>query len=386
MPLKNLFLLDADVVYLNHGSFGATPRPVFEVYQEWQTRLEHQPVLFLGRELSGYMKYARHSLGAYLNANSDDLVYVPNATTGVNIIARSLNLSPGDEILTTDHEYGACERTWQFICQKTGASLIKQKIALPVQDEQEMIAQLWQGITERTRLIFISHISSPTALTFPVNKICARARQEGILTLIDGAHAPGQIPVDLQDIEADFYTGNCHKWMMAPKGSAFLFVRQERQHLVEPLVVSWGWQAEPTFSTGSQFLDYLQTWGTCDPAASLSVPAAIQFQEDYHWDEIRQECHAMVRDAVDQMTVFTGMENIYPQAGSFYHQMAAMPLPDHVDVFHFKEYLYNEARIEIPCYLWEGRPYARISVQGYNTSQDIQFFLKTAKRYITKVK
>lgn len=386
MQIKDLFLLDADVVYLNHGSFGATPRPVFEVYQDWQNKLERQPVLFLARELQGYLKYARESLGAYLNAVPDDLVCIPNATTGVNIIARSLNLRPGDEILTTDHEYGACERAWKFICRKTGASLIKQKISLPVRDEQEIIAQLWQGITDRTRLIFISHITSPTALTFPVGKICAQARQAGILTLVDGAHAPGQISVNLLAIGADFYAGNCHKWMMAPKGSAFLFARPERQKFVEPLVVSWGWEAESTFTTGSQFIDYLQTWGTWDPAAILSVPAAIQFQIDYRWDEIKRDCHEMVCGVVDQMAEITGMESIYPKTNSFYHQMAALPLPVDVDAFHFKDYLYNRERIEIPCYLWEGRPYVRISVQGYNTKQDIDNFLNAVKRYLTLVR
>ncbi len=380
--MKSQFLLDPKIIFLNHGSFGATPRPVFDAYRDWQRKLEMQPVLFLGRELQGYLEQARIDLGYYLNANPDNLVYIPNATVGVNIIARSLTLKHGDEILITNHEYGACERTWRYICQKSGASLIKQAISLPVENEDDMIDQIWSGVTQRTKLIFVSHISSPTALTFPVDNICARARRSGITTLIDGAHAPGQIPVDLQAIGADFYTGNCHKWMMAPKGSAFLYVHPDRQSFIEPLVVSWGWEADSTFTTGSQFLDYLQSWGTRDPAAYLSVPAAIQFQIDYNWDEIRAKCHEMVTYVIHQMTKITGLNNIYPSSEGFYHQMAALRMPDDVDVLELKNYLYDVAHIEIPCYLWEDHPYIRISVQGYNSFEEINHFLAAIQFYL----
>ena len=202
------FLLDPDIHFLNHGSFGACPRPVFEAYQEWQRRLELQPVLFLGRELVHYDQQARQALAEYLHAEADDLVYIPNATHGVNIVARSLDLRPGDEILTTNHEYGACDNTWQFLCQKSGARYIHQPLPTPLGSDEEIVERLWQDVTRRTRLIFVSQITSPTALILPVRAICQRARQEGILTLIDGAHAPGQIEIDLMAIGADFYTGN----------------------------------------------------------------------------------------------------------------------------------------------------------------------------------
>ena len=210
LDLKQHFLLDPDIHFLNHGSFGACPRPVFEAYQEWQRRLERQPVLFLGRELVGYEHQARQALGEYLHAEADDLVFVPNVTHGVNIVARSLSLGPGDEILTTNHEYGACDNTWEYLCRKSGTHYIHQPLPTPLESDEEIVAQLWQAVTPRTRLIFLSHITSPTAMILPVGAICQRARQEGILTLIDGAHAPGQILVDLEAIEADFYTGNCH--------------------------------------------------------------------------------------------------------------------------------------------------------------------------------
>ncbi|RPH55584.1 MAG: aminotransferase class V-fold PLP-dependent enzyme, partial [Chloroflexi bacterium] len=196
MPtIKDCFLLDPEVVFLNHGSFGATPRPVFEAYQAWQTRLERQPVLFLGRELDGLLRESRQALGQYLNADADDLVYIPNATHGVNIIARSLDLKPGDEILASDHEYGACDYTWEFACKKSRSAYIHQEIPLPVQSEDEIVEQFWQGVSPRTKVIYLSHITSPTALRLPVEEICRRGREAGIITIVDAAHSPGQIPV-----------------------------------------------------------------------------------------------------------------------------------------------------------------------------------------------
>ena len=229
--IKDLFLLDPHVIYLNHGSFGACPRPVFEKYQSWQRQLELEPVQFLGVELDIYLHQSRQELGKYLNISENDLVYIPNATFGVNLVARSLQLHHGDEILTTDQEYGACNYTWDFICNKTGAIYRQQSIRLPVTSPEEVVDQIWQGVNPNTKLLFISHITSPTSLTMPVRQICARARQEGILTLIDGAHAPGQLALDLHAIQPDFFVGNCHKWMMSPKGAGFIYVRQDLQQI-----------------------------------------------------------------------------------------------------------------------------------------------------------
>ena len=211
--LKEYFLLDQNIVFLNHGSYGATPKPVFEAYQNWQLRLERQPVLFLGREIRGLLQESRQALGEYLNASAEDLVYIPNATHGVNIIARSVELGPGDEILTTDHEYGACDYTWDFVCGKMGAKYIHQSIPLPVNTEEEIVEQFWQGVTSETKATYLSHITSSTALRLPVEILCQRARQAGILSIVDAAHSPGQIPVDLQTLGADMVFGNCHKWM-----------------------------------------------------------------------------------------------------------------------------------------------------------------------------
>ena len=204
MPsLKENFLLDPGIIFLNHGSFGATPRSVFDAYQSWQRRLERQPVLFLGRELDALLRESRIELGRYLNVDADDLVYIPNATHGVNIIARSLPLQPGDEILTSNHEYGACDYTWDFICRKRLARDVHQSIVVPVCSEDQIVEQFWSGVTARTKVIYLSHITSPTAMRLPIEKICQLAREAGIQTIIDAAHSPGQIPVDLQALGVD---------------------------------------------------------------------------------------------------------------------------------------------------------------------------------------
>jgi len=370
------FLLDPEVVFLNHGSFGATPRPVFEVYQQWQLRLERQPVLFLGREFNALMAQARQALGEYLHAAEEDLVFIPNATHGVNIIARSLNLAAGDEVLASDHEYGACDYTWEFLCAQRGARYVHQAIPLPVSSEEEMVEQFWQGVTPRTRAIFISHITSPTALRLPVEAICRRARQAGILSIVDAAHSPGQIPVDLQALGADVVFGNCHKWMLAPKGAAFLYVRSEIQERIEPLVVSWGYRSTPETTAGSRFLDLLQWTGTKDPSAALAVPAAIDYMADHHWDTVRGECHALLRQAVERVCSLTALDPLYPLDSDFYSQMAIAPLPATVDLSTLKARLYDEYRVEVPLIEWNGRKFIRISIQAYNTPEDVDALLK----------
>ena len=289
--MRDAFLLDPDTVFLNHGSFGACPREVFEHYQRWQLEMERNPVEFLGRRSGALLSQARHKLGAYLGVSGEDLVFLPNATTGVNVIARSWALQNGDEVLATDHEYGACDATWQEACEQTGATYRRATIPLPF-DPRTFAKAVMSQVGPRTRLIFVSHITSTTALIFPVAELCALAREAGITTLIDGAHAPGQVPLDLAAVGADFYTGNCHKWMCAPKGAAFLHVRPELQERIQSTVVSWGYVAQSLMGkaggnmgghtgfdayTGRSTLERRLQWqGTRDLAAYLTVPAAIE--------------------------------------------------------------------------------------------------------------
>ncbi|HWV22937.1 MAG TPA: aminotransferase class V-fold PLP-dependent enzyme, partial [Thermomicrobiales bacterium] len=238
--LRAYYLLDPEVTFLNHGSFGACPRPVFEEYQAWQLQLERQPVLFVGRRQEGLLDAARARLATFLNVDPESLTFVVNATSGLNVIARSIDLKPGDEILTTNLEYGALDMTWEYLCKKSGASYVQREIPVPFTTKEAVVDALWEGVNERTKAIFLSHITSGTSVILPVAEICARARAEGILTIIDGAHAPGQIDLDLEALGADIYSGNCHKWLQSPKGSAFLYVRPEHHDWIESLTISWG--------------------------------------------------------------------------------------------------------------------------------------------------
>jgi isopenicillin-N epimerase len=385
MFLKESFLLDPSVVFLNHGSYGATPKPVFGAYQNWQQRLECQPVLFLGRELPDLLLESRTALGEYLNAEPQDLIYIPNATHGVNIVAHSLQLQPGDEVLTSDHEYGACDYTWEFICEKSGAQYIHQPIPLPVHAEAEIVEAFWQGITPRTKVIYLSYITSATALRLPVKEICRRAHAAGILTVIDAAHAPGQIDVDLQDLGADIAFGNCHKWMMAPKGSAFLYVRRDVQDLIDPLVVSWGSHPTPDIATGSRFIDVLQWTGTKDPAAALSVPAAIQFMQDHDWETVRRECHNLLCQAIERICELTQLAPAYPLDSDFYSQMGIAPLPAS-DLLTLKSRLYDEFHVEVPLTQWQDQQFVRVSIQGYNTQQDVDRLVEGLRILLPQVR
>jgi isopenicillin-N epimerase len=297
---------------------------------------------------------------------------VNNTTLGVNIVARSLPLEPGDEVLATDHEYGASDRTWRFLCQQRGVHYINQPIPLPLESEEAMIEHLWQGVTPRTKVIFISHITSPTALIFPVDKICQRARAAGILTVVDGAHAPGQVPLNLDALGADFYIGNCHKWLCAPKGAAFLYARPEQQALLQPLIVSWGWESlTPGVST---FQDYFGWVGTDDPASYLSVPAAIAFQREHNWDAVRVACHELAASARRQITALVGSEPICPDSSDWWGQMCSIQLPDG-DAQALQRYLREEWQIEIPLITWQNRRFVRLSIQGYNSPADVDRLL-----------
>ncbi|MCC6208512.1 MAG: aminotransferase class V-fold PLP-dependent enzyme [Gammaproteobacteria bacterium] len=377
--LKSLFLLDPDVVFLNHGSYGATPRPVFEACQEWRLRLEREPVQFINNELPGLLRDARGVLGEYLNADPDDLVYIPNATFGMNVIARALPLAPGDEVLTTDHEYGAIDNAWLYACHKSGARYVRQPVPFPAASDTAIVDEIWRGVTPRTRVLMLSHITSSTALRLPVETLCARARAAGILTAIDGAHAPGQIPLDLRALGADFYTGNCHKWLCSPKGAAFLYTRCELQPLIEPPVIGWGYGNNRKLAQNPDYVDALQWLGTNDLAAYLAVPSAIAFQREHDWPRVRAQCHALLDESLRRVSALTGLPPLY-HSDTQYAQMAVNALPRIHDLAAFNRRLFDHYRIEIPCIEWNGHQFLRIALQGYNSRADIDVLLAALAR------
>lgn len=371
--LKEQFLLRPDMVFLNHGSFGACPRPVFAAWQAWQLEMERQPLEFLGleRRYSERLGLARRDLAADLHATPDDLVFVPNATTGINIVARSLDLQPGDEILATDHEYGALDRTWTFLCRKTGALYRRHPIPVPVTTHADFVEQLWSGVTPRTRVIYLSHITSATALVFPVAEICRRARQAGILSIVDGAHAPGQIPLDLEAIGADAYVGNLHKWQMNPKGSAFLHVRPALQPRIEPLVVSWGWESDQPGP--SRFQDEQGWQGTRDISAFLSIPAALAFCREHRWDEVRIRCRETLRFGRRLLQERFGLQPLCPDSPEWFVQMSSFFLPEGSrPPAELNRRLWDRHRIECWTSTWNGRGLLRLSIQGYNDEADLK--------------
>ncbi len=364
------FLLEPEWAFLNHGSFGACPREVHAEYQRIQRQLESQPVRFIQRELPSLLRDARHSLAEFVGAGQDEVVLVPNPTFAVNALARSLKLDKGDQILTSNHEYGACLNAWRFVQERSGFEIVQQPIELPVTSDESIVDQFWSGVTERTKIIFLSHITSPTALTIPVAEICRRAKQRGILTIIDGAHVPGQLDLDLQRLDADFYVATCHKWLCAPKGSAFLFARKDQQPKIQPLVVGWGWgEVDRLFDSDSDFVDYFEWLGTHDPSAYLTVPRAIQFHRENQWDEVQKRCHSLASLAVDQLAKIENVHRVHDD--HFFQQMGLVELPAATDVKAVKSRLADEFCVEVPVFTWQSRNFLRISIQAYNTKAHI---------------
>lgn len=376
--LKKNFLLDPTVTFLNHGSFGATPKPVFKEYQRWQRELENQPVEFLGRRHNDLMRVSREALANYLGTKAENLVYVQNATLGLNIVARSLDLKMGDEVLSTNHEYGALDRTWRFLSKEKGFTYINQKVDLTSHDD--FIKSFLAGVSANTKVIFLSHITSSTATIFPLEKIIQFAKSKNIITVIDGAHAPGQIDLNLDLLNADFYAGNLHKWLCAPKGAGFLYAKPEKQHLLKPLIVSWGY--EPETPSNSKFVDEHEWQGTRDIAAFLTIPQAIAYQQEQDWARVRSACHQLAVEAWSQIHQLTKMNPLHADPELWFAQMVVSSLPINTDVLSFKKKLYDDYRIEIPVLDWHGNKLIRLSVQGYNSRQDINRLLQALKKLL----
>lgn len=375
--MKEHFLLDPGIVFLNHGSYGACPKPVFDAWQGWQREMERNPVQFLGRRSAGLLRHARERLANYLGTDADDLVFVSNATTGVNIVAKSLQLKPGDEVLTTDLEYGACRATLVGVCAQAGARLVVVSVPLPLTTEG-FVAAMTDAMTPRTRLVMMSHITSPTALRLPIEPVLAQARQRGIASLVDGAHAPGQITLDLSALGADYYTGNCHKWLCAPKGTAFLHARSEHHADLYAMVTSWGEVAPGGPSAWDGFIGHslferrMQWQGSRDLTGFLTVPAALDFHVAHDWAARRADCHTRAMALMHRVSARTGIAPI--AADAFFLQMAPLPVP-HQDAAALRMRLFDEFQVEVPVTQHVNadgaRTFVRVSVQPYTSDDDL---------------
>lgn len=377
--MKDQFLLNPDITYLNFASFGACAKPVFEEYQRYQLELETEPVQFVAFNSTHYLKAARKALGAYIHCHEDDVVFTPNPSYAINIITKSLKLNPGDEILSTNLEYGAMDKTWSHYCKQTGAKYIRQPISLPLVSKEQFIAEFWKGLSPRTKVIFLGQITSATALILPVKEICDMAKAKGLLTIVDGAHVPGHIPLDLRDLKADIYTGACHKWMMTPKGCSFLYVNRENQAWVDPLVVNWGYESAAPSS--SQFQDYHELQGTRDISAFLTVPKALEFMQANQWEQKAAACRKLVLDHAPRFLDLLKTEALAPLNEEFIGQMISIPIrtpqPEALQKLLFTDY-----RIEAPIMRHGEGTYLRYSIQVFNTQEDLDILYKALENIL----
>jgi isopenicillin-N epimerase len=377
--MKSQFLLDATITFLNHGSFGACPKPIFDEYQRFQLELENEPVYFIQKKQAAYLKIAKERLAKYIGCSANDFFFTPNPTFALNTIMRSLHLNEGDEILTTNHEYGAMDRTWNFYCKKSRAKYIRQNISLPVVSKEQILEEFWSGYTSKTKIVFLNHISSATALIFPIKEICDKARELGLITIIDGAHVPGQMDLDITALNPDFYTATLHKWMLAPKGSSFLYVKKEFQEMLDPLIVGWGY--ESVTPGESQFLDYQEFQGTREISAFLCTPKVIDFLEENNWKDKANDCGKIVLNNYQRFCDLLKTNPICPITKEFLLQMASIPIKTSNPV-ELKELLFDKYKIEIPLMALNGNYYLRYSINTYNSQQDLDILFKSLEDII----
>jgi isopenicillin-N epimerase len=372
--LAALWPLDRDVTFLNHGSFGACPAEVLRHQAVLRAEMEAEPVRFLSRELDDRLDAARAALAAFVGADAEDLAFVTNATSGVNAVLRSLALSPGDELLTTDHAYNACRNALEYVASRAGAKVVVAPIPFPVASPETVIDAVVARVTSRTRLALVDHVTSPTALVLPLARLTRELSARGIDVLVDGAHAPGMVPLELSSLGATYYSGNCHKWLCAPKGSAFLWVRRDRHAGVHPLTISHGASA---WRPGRERFRLEFDWtGTSDPTAWLTVPTAIQYVGGLlpgGWPEVMARNHALAIEARQLLCSTLGTPPPCPE--TMIGSLASVVLPDgattdvywrNPDPLHGR--LFDNSRIEVPVMSWPAAPrrLLRISAQLYN--------------------
>ena len=376
-PLAGHWDLDPGIDFLNHGSFGACPRSVLEEQQRLRQQLERQPVEFFVRRLPGLLDAARERLASFLGADPENLVAVSNATTGVNTVLRSLEIGPEDELLVTDHEYNACRNALDFVCQRSGARAVVARVPFPLSSADDARDAILGAATGRTRLALIDHVTSPTGMILPVEELVRSLAGRGIDTLIDGAHAPGMLPLALDELGSAYYTGNCHKWLCAPKGAGFLHVRPDRRERIRPLVISHG--ANTPRPGRSRLHDEFDWTGTDDPTPFLCLPAAIEVMGSLvegGWPEIRRRNRELALEARSSLAAALGIAPPCPDG--MIGSLATLPLPDGdpaggppalLDTDPLQHALLREHRIEVPVLAWPAPPgrVIRVSAQLYNS-------------------
>lgn len=374
--MRNLWSIPDDVTYLNHGSFGPTPREVFALQQEWSQRLAAQPMNFFLREMEPALEEAAQVLAKFVGTESRHLVFTDNATTAMNIVAKTFPLAAGDEVLLNDHEYGAVLRIWRAAAAAAKANVVTAQIPVPIHTSDDVLEPLFAAVTERTKLIVVSHVTSPTAIVFPVAEICRRAKKLGIAVCIDGPHAIAMRDVSLKNLGCDFYCASLHKWLSAPLGTGFLYVAPKWQAKVETPIVSWG---RSVGGLPAKWQDELNWLGTRNPAAFLAVPAAIRFLEGFGVARFQAETHELAREARQMLEAVTGWESLVPDSPDWFGSMITVPLPaggprrsQSNAMDPLQQALWEQHRIEVPIVDWHGRRYIRVSCHLYNTRDDLE--------------
>lgn len=388
--MHDLWNLDPTVTFLNHGSFGPSPVAVQQAREEWARRIEREPMDFFVRRLETELDAARERLAEFVGAKPADLLFVDNATVGMNLVARSLPLASGDEILLNDHEYGAVVRIWRSRCAEVGAAVRMAKIPEPLDRPEQVVDALAAAITPKTKLLVISHVTSQTATIFPVRAICEMAAARGVPVCIDGPHAPCVVDIDLRRIGCDYYTASCHKWLSAPFGSGFLWVRGKHQASLKPVITSWGGSLA---GRAPHWHDEFNWSGTRDYSPFLAIPAALDFfarvgdgDRTRGIQRFRDHGHALVKRVRSQVEALTGLICPIADSSEWYGPMISLPLPDHVPevtqgaMNPLQQALWERHRIETPVVNWRGRRWVRVSCHLYNTASDVDRFVTALRQ------
>jgi isopenicillin-N epimerase len=382
---KELWTLDSSITFLNHGSFGACPFTVLERQGELRSLLENEPLRFFGRDWEPLLDNARIKLADFVGANAVDIAFVPNATTGVNSVLRSLIFCNGDELLTTNHEYNACRNALDFIASRTGAKVVVANIPFPIESPEEIVAAVIAKVSPRTKLALLDHVSSQTGLIFPIQELVQKLKSLGVDTLVDGAHAPGMLPLNLSLIGAAYYTGNCHKWLCAPKGSAFLYVQQDKQSQIRPLTISHG--TNSTRTDKSRFLLEFDWMGTNDSTSYISVPNAIEFMGSLlpgGWDELINKNHQLVLKG--RKLICEALEVNLPAPDTMIGSMASIPIPKELENWNYislHDELFDKYKIQVQVVPWD-KPniLIRISAQIYNSLEEYEYLGQALRKLV----
>jgi isopenicillin-N epimerase len=384
---QRFWSLDPAITFLNHGSHGACPLPVLDMQQQLRSHLEQEPVRFFMREFEELLDAARSQLATFVGVDAADLVFVPNATTGVNSVLRSLSFDPSDELLTTNQEYNACRNALDFVAERTGANVVVVTVPFPLESPNQVVEAVMERVSSRTRLALLDHVTSQTGLIFPIQQLVNQLAARGVDTLVDGAHAPGMVPLNLHELGATYYTGNCHKWLCAPKGAGFLYVRRDRQSAIRPTIISHGANSRRTDKSRFQ-LEFDWT-GTADPTAYLCVPEAIRFLGSLlpgGWLDLMNKNRAKALFARQALCEALGVSPPCPD--EMIGSMAVVPLPAELSLYEqsesprewpvLQEILFKQFNIEVPVIPWT-EPFnqmVRVSAQLYNTPQQYNYLAK----------